>query len=415
LLLIFICHLFFRFYNLEKWANFGWDQVDNAWAAVRILTVHKYPLLGMVAKQNSGMYIGPLYYYLTAIFYYFTRLDPIASPLLAGATGIFSFFVIYYVSKNLFSKNVSLISCGIYTFSSFIIRSERMQWPVNFIAPLSLLVFFYLYQVMQGKFKYTIHLALVTGLSFHVHFTSLFYPIIIFLSLPFIPWNKSVIKYLFTSILLFVALFAFQILYYFQQKTTGGMQNYTQYIQTYYHGFHMRRVLQISHDAFIKFQQIFETPYPYLRNAVFFYIPAFALTYLRTEKKKNTLKLLYLIILWILTPWFIFATYSGEISDYYFASSLYLAIVILAYLTHWIWNNTHIALRVVLVAFWMYWGVANIQVFLNTHEGNLAKTRIAAQKAIDSNTYFNFTEGDPQSYIYYYLLYMGKKPLPYRM
>lgn len=55
---IFLLHLFFRFYNFEVRNIFRWDQVDNAWAAKNIIVDHKFPLLGMVARQNTGFYIG---------------------------------------------------------------------------------------------------------------------------------------------------------------------------------------------------------------------------------------------------------------------------------------------------------------------------------------------------------------------
>lgn len=41
---------------MEVLNPFGWDQVDNAWAAQNMIVNHKFPLLGMVAKQNSGIY-----------------------------------------------------------------------------------------------------------------------------------------------------------------------------------------------------------------------------------------------------------------------------------------------------------------------------------------------------------------------
>ena len=63
-LLVFILEIFLRLYNVDKQNPFGWDQVDNAWTAKNMIINHWYPLVGMVAKQNSGFYIGPLYYYL---------------------------------------------------------------------------------------------------------------------------------------------------------------------------------------------------------------------------------------------------------------------------------------------------------------------------------------------------------------
>src|SRR2546430_1123074 len=107
---IFALELFFRFYQISERNSFGWDQVDNAWAAKNLLVNHTYPLVGMVAKQNSGFYIGPLYYYVIAIVYWIANLNPIASGIFAGITSIVSFLVIFFVAKKLFSFEVACIS-----------------------------------------------------------------------------------------------------------------------------------------------------------------------------------------------------------------------------------------------------------------------------------------------------------------
>ena len=124
LIMIFAVHLFFRFYQLEERNPFGWDQVDNAWAAKNIIVEHKWPLVGMVAKQNTGFYIGPLYYYFIAPFYWIFNLDPIASPIAAGITSIVSFFVLFFITKKLFSFNVALMASFINTVSFFTISAD---------------------------------------------------------------------------------------------------------------------------------------------------------------------------------------------------------------------------------------------------------------------------------------------------
>ncbi len=395
LLTLFVLHIFFMFYNLEKWGNFGWDQVDNAWAAMRIVAEHKYPLVGMVAKGNTGIYIGPFYYYLVALVYFFTRLDPIASPILAGLTSIFSFWVIYFVAKKLFNRSVALISLTIYTFSSFVIAGERVQWPVNFIAPLSLLIFYFLYQVITGKTKYFLHLAAAVGVSFHIHFTAIFYPIIILCVTPWFP--KKTWRYAVPAFLLFVIFFIPQIIYYAQNNQGHAL---TAYFQTSYHGFHLRRVLQLTPDAFIKFQSLLMNPYSFVGYISFLFVPLFVVL------QKN--KLAFLTTLWFLVPWFIFATYSGEISDYYFSLQTYLVIIILAYFTAR-------APKILVAAFWIYWMVANVQVYFQTREGNLAKDRAAALEASKTARIINFTEGDPQSYLYYFYMYRKGEWLPYKL
>ena len=177
-LIIFGFEIFLRFYQMDIKNPFGWDQVDNAWAAKNILVNHWFPLVGMVAKGNSGIYIGPLYYYLISIFYWITNFNPIASGIIAGLTSIFSFWVIYYVLRKLISKGAAIIGVIINTFALPLIISDRVQWPVNFIAPISLLVFYLLYRVIQGDIKKIMPLAILVGISFSVHFTSLFFPII---------------------------------------------------------------------------------------------------------------------------------------------------------------------------------------------------------------------------------------------
>jgi len=411
-LILFAIHAFFMFYKLELWATFGWDQVDNAWAAMRILVAGKFPLLGMVAKGNSGLYIGPLYYYFVTIFYYVTKLDPIASPIIAGFTSLISFWVIYYVSSRLFDKKVALISCFIYTFSSSIIVAERNQWPVNFIAPLALLIFYFLYKILTGNTKYLIYLAAAVGLSFHIHFTSIFYPIIILLSLPFIPKNKKTLQHLLIAIPVFILFLIPQFIYYIQTNNEQNVGKYSLYLQTYYHGFHLQRMLQLSHDAFIKFQSILEKPYAILRNAVFFYIPLFFFAY---KKRENRMKLYYLITLWTLVPWTVFTTYSGEISDYYFNIQLYLAVMLLAYLTFWIWETKKIILRAAIAVFWLYFTLINVQDFFDTHPGSLVKDRVIVQQSIDKRQVIQFTEGDPQSYLHFYYSLIQHKPLPFKL
>src|SRR5581483_6758929 len=101
---------YLRIYGLENYSQFGWDQVDNAWAAKNILVDHKILLSGMVAKGNSGIYIGPLYYYVISIFYFFTSLDPIASIIFAALTSVFSAFVVFFVAKKLFSTRVAFVA-----------------------------------------------------------------------------------------------------------------------------------------------------------------------------------------------------------------------------------------------------------------------------------------------------------------
>ncbi len=414
LFLLFLFHLFFRFYHLERWASFTWDQIDNAWAAVRILVAHKYPLVGMVAKANSGIYIGPFYYYLVAVFYAITQLDPIASPLLAGFTGLFNFIVLYYVAKRLFDENIALISSCIYTFSSYIIFFERSQWPVNFIPSFSLLILYFLYGAVTEKPKHILYLGFVLALSFHIHVTSLFFLIITLLSLPLVSFHKTKIAYLAVAACILGAGLIPQALYY---AHSGGRRagSINTYIGQYYHGFHLMRFFQLTHDAFIKFVSILEFPYGFLRSSGFLYLPLFFILHRTRHTGDNAKKLRYLVLLWFIVPWILFTAYSGEISDYYFSLHLYIAIIILAYISHWIWARKLIVTKAAVVIFWMYYVVTNTQKFFLAAEGNLTKDRRLVKQAIKEGKTIGFSDGNPQSYLYFYYLYTQSGISPYQL
>lgn len=400
---IFIALLFLRFYQLDLRNAFGWDQVDNAWVSKRLIVDHKFPLIGMVAKQNSGVYIGPAYYYFAAFFYWIFNLNPIASGVIAGATSIFTFFIIYYIVKKLFSTEVALIAVFINTVSFFGIAFDRVQWPVNFIPGVSLIIFYALYKTILGSSKHLIILAFALGLSFHIHFTSVFYPIIILFCFPFFPRTKKMIKALILALLIFLILIAPSIISYLQ-----NMQYYSnalKYGQTYFHGFHLRRVLQLINDAFIQFEFYFA--FSILKFLKFILAPLFIFTYLFKDTRRDKLILCYLVVLWFMVPWFVLSTYSGEISDYYFVANRFIVLFIISYLLMQILSFKSWIPKIVLFCFLIYYSVFNIDKFLSSRDIGFYEKSQKVFNAIEKGEKIGFHEGVAESYLYYY--YMRKR------
>src|SRR5574341_1124708 len=194
-IIISIIFVFLRLYELEERIAFGWDQVQNSWVMKDMIIDHKFPLEGMVARGNSGFYIGPAYYYLLAPFYYLFRLDPIANGFFAATVAIMTFMTVYLVTKKLFTIRVALFAIALYTISSHMIFLDRVSWPVVFIPIISVLTFYYLYQSIVGKSSNLLFLAAVVGFSFHFHFTAVFYPIIVALAMPLFIFKKDAMKY----------------------------------------------------------------------------------------------------------------------------------------------------------------------------------------------------------------------------
>ena len=405
-----ILHIFFRFYNLELWAKVGWDQMDHAWAATRILYEHSYPLQGIMAKYNSGITVGPLYYYFVALFYYFTRFDPIASPIVAGVTSILSFLTLYCVVRSIHGVRVALIASFIYAVFSPYIAADRMQLPTNFIPMVSFLIFYALYRVMLGTPRYILLLAAISGLSLHFHFTSVFYPIMAMFALPFFPRKRETLGYLLVSVPIFGIFLLPQAIYDLQVKTHSTIGATLSYLQTYYHGFHLRRMLQLLHDAVIEFEIVLG--YRWLRPVALVFLPLYSVIVSRQEKRSHWFTLTYLIVVWIIVPWVSFTLYSGEITSYYFSSLRFIAIMMAAYLTLWFWDRRLRILQLAVVIFWGVKSVLSVQQFFQTSSGLFPGLRASMIQLIQDGKTVPFKEND----VYYYLYYIdttvkGIKPI----
>lgn len=396
-------HIFLRLYDLNGRMQFTWDQVKNAWVMKDMIVDHRFPLVGMVAKLNTGFYIGPAYYYLLAPFYYLFGLEPTAGGVFAATVSAISFFILFWVTKRLFSSTVALIACAILTVSSFMIGFDRIPWPVLFIPMVSLTIFYSLYRVLMGNVKYLLLLALATGFSFHIHFTSVMYVIIFFCTLPLLIFLPKFFYYEILGLGLFSLWFIPSILAGMFSKVSSTV-HIVNYIHTYYHGFHLVRVLQVANDAFISFEPIlFFKIAKYLK-----YVIPLGFVYRLVFIEKRYL-LAYLIFLWLTVPLVTFSLYSGEISDYYFSLTIPIVLISLAYFIDYFWR-LHTVARVVILLLSLLYIVTNLHDFFFHSYSNLPATRETVSKAIREGRVISFTEGDPASYLYsLYLLRQQKR------
>ena len=408
--IIFLFEVFLRFYQMDLKNPFGYDQVDNAWAAKNIIINHAYPLVGMVAKANSGIYIGPLYYYFVSIFYWIFNLNPIASWYIAGFTSLLSFLVIFYLTKKLFSVETAIFAIILNTFNfSAIFYFDRVQWPVQLLPLISLIIFYLLYKVITGDIKKIFFLAIAVGIAFNIHFTAIFFPIIILLSLPLFPRNKQTLKYMLLSLVLFIIFIIPNIAYLLINKAASANAIY---ISTFYHGFHLTRMFQITKDAIIQFD-------PYLvldkiKQLKILILPFFFFVYLFKSFTAEKKRFSYLVLLYFIVPWIIFATYSGEISDYYFGINRYIALLILSFLIYRVWKIKFVFVKILVLALICLYGFVNLSNFLPyKDEGNLINKEQIVKKALNEKREIGYAQGVPESYVYYYYYLKLKGVDPY--
>ncbi|MDE2025855.1 MAG: glycosyltransferase family 39 protein [Patescibacteria group bacterium] len=399
-----ILQIFLRTYQLFERASFGWDQIDSAWAAKSILVDKQYFINGPVAKLNSGIYLGPLYFYLITPFYFFTNLDPIASPIFQAVLSVFSLFVIYFVTKKIFNSSVALVASAISIFSLSIMNADRIQSAFYLIVPISYLIFFALVSVVKGKTAYIPFLALFLGLSLQVDFISVFYPVIILLCLPFFPRNKQTLKYSGIGIVILLLLILPSLIGIFTKHTSSG--SFAALFHSSYHGVHLTRILQLFHDAFISFGEILQfnilAPFACLLPITF------GIVYYIKTPTKQTLIFFYIIGLFIFVPWLILSTYKGELTDYYFALPKDLAIAMLAFLTVYLVEKKNMIFKLIPILFWGIYVYTSLTTFFIPSKGNLLDYEKQAKIDFKNKTIIPFSKYNAEIYLYEVYSHKGK-------
>ena len=405
---IFALFVFLRFYQIEERNQFHIDQVNDAWTVKNFIVDGKVPFLGTPARLNSGIFMGPFYYYYLSGFYYLTNLDPVAAEISSGVAGLITILTIFYVSKKLFSTKFALIAMVLYTVSYAAIIADRIPWTVNFLVPVSILMFYALYKVITGSEKHLLLLGGMLGLSFHVHFTSIFYLLIILLSLPFFPFRsrappgrsprtRKSLKYFAYGIIAFLVIMFPSIIHMAINRGGGDLISY---LGIFYHGIHLRRVMQLTSDAFIQFEQILF--FPQLKILGFFLLPLFIVVFLKEKLNLDRLLFVYLAVLWFLVPWFVLSLYSGEITDYYFLIGRPIVILILSYFLYRLLINPLPMLKVLATIIIVGYAYLNIHKFLIFEQRSLSYYKEETMRKIKSGEKIEFFEGPPESYLYYF-------------
>lgn len=396
IILLFLLHIFLRFYQLESRLIFTYDQLDSAWAAKRILVDHIYPILGPGNKLGSGIFIGPAYYYLISVVYFFTDLNPIAAGIFAGLTSIFNFWVIYFVTKALFSKQVAIIALFVHTVAFSSITFDRTQWEINFVPSVSLIFFYLLFRVMSGKTRLIPWLLFVLGTSYHVHLTVAVYLTISFVvtSPLWLRTKETVQKTLLASPLFLVWLLPI-ITGYIQ--TAEGSAKPLGYASSSFLGIHATRFFQVfSQDLFIEVGAFFPT---WLKMLI---VPAFVTVYYTQNRTRNALFLCFLVILWFVIPPAVLSVYSGEITIYYHSTTRYLSLVVGSYLVWNIWRFKYPFLAIGLLAYSIYFGYTNLKQFFDHRAIGLLNWRLRTEDMISRGIEIPFRENYPASYLYWF-------------
>lgn len=169
---IFLLAFLLRSNEFRNRAPFDWDQHRDYGQVVEIVNGEYVPL-GPVAKGVGGFYLGSLYYYLLVPAYTLMGGDLGALPLTSIVLDSLAAAAIFLLFRTIWGTKKSLLLAIIWACSWAAIDSSRTSWNVALIPLWSVATLFVFTHLLSSqsrlKSKYFSLLALLFGLSFHIH------------------------------------------------------------------------------------------------------------------------------------------------------------------------------------------------------------------------------------------------------
>lgn len=233
LLFIILIGFFFRIYKLEIFFPFGHDQDLFAMIAKDIAVDHHIRLIG---QQTTliGVFIGPLFYYLMALFFSIFNMDPLSSAIPITIIAVLTIISIYWVFNKFFGSRIGLIGAFLYAISPGIVFFSRWGVPTQPTTLWSVWYLFALFSILKKRIPFAL-LAITVGLVWHIHIALI--PLLLLIPLSF--WLSSrqgeKIKIQKRSLLISLLIFFVLMLPFFVFEVRHGFQQIRALTNATYH------------------------------------------------------------------------------------------------------------------------------------------------------------------------------------
>ena len=154
LFLILVLAFFVRVYRIEDLLGFYYDQGRDALVIWRLWHEGKFFLIGPVTGL-SGIFLGPLYYYIIAPIYLLSAGSPILPAVFLAFTATVASFLLYYLGWKFHSRPTGIIAATIGAFSYFIVLAGRWLSNPTLILLSSMLLLLSMWKVVSYERRAT--------------------------------------------------------------------------------------------------------------------------------------------------------------------------------------------------------------------------------------------------------------------
>lgn len=178
LLILFAIAFVLRFYLLPENLFFGPEQGIDFSVIKNIAINHNLTLIGS-KTDIAGIFHGPIYYYLAVIPFLISKGDPLFILTFFIIINCFAVFFIFLLGKELFNRQIGLLSASIFVVSYGAIVYSRWLSNPPLTIPLSCLFFLFIHKFLQGKKIFLLYTCIIFGLLGQAEFLNfLFFGVI---------------------------------------------------------------------------------------------------------------------------------------------------------------------------------------------------------------------------------------------
>lgn len=354
LIIILLIAAFFRLYKIADYMTFLGDEGRDALVVYNILH-GKFTLLGPTASVG-GFFLGPIYYYFMAPFFWLVGYNPVGPAIMVALFGIATVWLVYKVGSDFFSKPAGLMAAALYAISPVVVAFSRSSWNPNPLPFFSLACLYILYKAtVSDKKLFFVVSGILFGIALQLHYLATFLGVIIALYILVVriftvKRNKLLLRIIQDYMLVFLGFLigfspflAFEVRHGFPNTTsiiafifnspdTGGDKRFFSTIGDVYFRLFARLITkypppeQVSMmDSLYTFDLVFTTIKTSITSLYFFTLfLALGSTllllwqFVKSVKKRGVQFSAYLLlIVWIGIGIFLYGFYKKAIYDYY--------------------------------------------------------------------------------------------------
>ncbi|MDO8488375.1 MAG: glycosyltransferase [bacterium] len=162
-----------RLYRISGYMTFLGDEGRDAIVMRDIVTLRHFPLIGP-GTSIGQMYLGPLYYYLTAPSLLVTNFSPVGPAMEIALIGVLTVALLWWISRQWFGRTAAIAVSLLYSISPTVITYSHSSWNPNIMPLFALLSVYGIWKVWRlGYWHWLIMVGISMAMVLNSHYLGL--------------------------------------------------------------------------------------------------------------------------------------------------------------------------------------------------------------------------------------------------